>query len=148
MTIIRKIKKQDIKQIESIYRNVSEFKCLDTDDFWANDELSAWVLNANDVCICAVTESGVIIGYALTHIHIEVNKVHIENIFVEKEQRGKKIGKKLLQWIVQEYNNKFPKREMRYVAMVNENNKEALSYFKTQGFQNGEKMIWAQKYQK
>ena len=32
--------------------------------------------------------------------------------------------------------------------MVNENNKEALSYFKTQGFQNGEKMIWAQKYQK
>lgn len=145
IAIIRKIKEQDIKQIESMYRNVDEFKCLDTDDFWTSIELSAWVSNENDVCICAVTESGKITGYALTHIHIEANKVHIENIFVEKMERRKKFGKKLLQRIVQEYSKKFPKTEKRYVAMVTDKNKDALNFFKTQGFQCGEKMVWIQK---
>ena len=126
-----------ITHLKNIY-----FDCGNVSDFWNETEIKNWLSDESDYCIGAYYNNE-IIGFCLTHYHAQVNKVHLENIFVVENYRRKGIAKKMLKEVFGFY-NKLGKR-IRYIGLVNTNNDNAVCMLKNMDFIIGEKMFWVQK---
>ena len=127
MFTVKQASKRDLEEVETIEKvsharpwNIKAFEC----------ELSKSSSGAS-LFICAVTEdTGEVAGY-LTGDWI-VDYLHISNIAVRPDFRGKGAGKKLLERAFQET----IKRKFRSVTLeVRENNEEAVGLYKKAGFE-------------
>lgn len=142
--VVRKITEEDVKYI-SDYLKDYYFNCGAIDDFWSNSELNAWVKNETDMCIGTYREN-LMVGFCLTHYHKEAKKVHLENIFVIEGYRRQGIAKKMLTYITSYYIGL--DNGIRYVGLVNTENKSAMDLLINNGFSCGNKMFWIQRNEK
>ena len=149
------LKGKEIKREKTQYRLLSQedaiqlmdylsnpfFDCGNIDDFWNLEELKEWFSNKNDVCAGAFIE-GKLIGFCLTHLHAEVHKVHLENIFVIDEYRKQGIAHNLFDYMKNQYSKKLS--NIRLIGLVNCSNKKALDFLVKEKLILGDKMIWTQ----
>ena len=142
---VKRLQACDVSSV--IYLGVShaEFRCVPEADFWSPLELDKWLRSKRDVCAGAFTPTDEMIGYCLTHLHGEVNKVHVENIFVNPGYRRHGTGRALIEFIKREYLTHRPcDTTYRFVALAQIENQEATAFFVRVGFQLGVRTVWLQ----
>lgn len=138
------IKKLSIEDAEYILGTLdtSFFDCANMHDHWSKNEICRWIENENDLCLGAYSE-GNIVGYCLSHFAKSINKVYIENIFVDPTFRRQGVGRKLLNHLQIEYANDF--FHCRFIALVQADNNAAIQLLSKQGYNSGNLMLWLQK---
>lgn len=112
---------QDFDQIEPIL--LSDF-----DDFWTPDILKSEIMAENRSYIVA-KQNGEIVGFA--GVMQNFPTLEIMNLVTKKDCRGKGIGKKMLQVILE---NAEKNQFTEIFLEVNEKNKIAKSLYKNMGF--------------
>ena len=139
-----KIKRLEINHIPLISDNLRNyyFDCAELDDFWNEQELAAWISTNEDYCIGAFADNQ-LVGFCLTHYHMAVNKVHLENIYVCEKYRKQGVAKRLLFDIIAHY-RELSKNKIRFVGLVDESNEAALSILENANFVKGHPMNWMQ----
>lgn len=142
---IRILATKDIKQLVSLSLIHDEFNVCNENDWWSEEELIQWINSPEDLCI-GVFENDIMVGYLLSHFKVQLSKVFLENIFIEKNKRRKGYAKLLIHHTLEFYNSKYMnKKSLRFVALVKENNSAILNLITNLGFKVGEKVIWIQK---
>jgi len=121
------------------------FNCGKLNDQWSEDELKNWIDNHNDYCI-GTFSSGELIGFCLSHFHVESHKVHLENIFVKEEFRHRGIARKMLEDTIRFYQKN--NQTIRFVGLVVDGNKPSNHLLSSCNFANGSTMIWMQRNEK
>ena len=142
-SIIKRLKLEDIPQLVSRLSD-KKFNCCSFEDFWSSDELSLWLQDENDVCIGCFVEDN-LIGFCLSHFASSINKVYLENVFVDEKYRRLGIATSMLSEVVRLYREKNPKKVLRFVAMVEKSNTPAVFTLEKEGFNVGDEMLWIQK---
>ena len=140
---IRRLLKSDSKDLV-LFLNHDKFDCCGLRDFWTVDELSKWFSVAEDICLGYFGNDG-LIGFCLTHFCHQINKVYLENIYVNTEYRGRGIAPQLINETIRLYSELFPETEKRYVALIEENNAAVSRALSKCGFKTGDKMLWVQR---
>lgn len=118
------IKEMNLEDLESIKDTLqTEF-----DDFWNYNIFAEELKNQYSKYFCAI-EDNVVVGFAGVWQSIDI--MHITNIVVKKDMRGKGIGNKLLETLLQ-YSKK---PEISEITLeVHEDNKIAQELYKKYGF--------------
>ena len=143
---IKRLGIADVSSIISLGLKQNEFQCTENDDFWSTEALRNWLKSSSDICAGAIHSDGNLVGYCLTHLHKEANKVHIENIYVVPKCRRYGVGKKLIEFVRSEYSKRKQDEDVsyRYVGLVLCNNEAGYNFFHYIGFNEGRKIIWFQ----
>lgn len=137
---IRRLKVSDIESI-SAYMSNYYFNCAELDDFWTQDEILAWVTDLSDYCTGAFIKDK-FVGFCLTHYHATVNKVHLENIFVQEQFRRLGIAHHLIFDMISYYRTK--NQKVRFVGLVDAENDASIALFGKNRFVKGHPMYWMQ----
>jgi len=133
--IIRTAKNEDIEEIWNIGNNVSEFKTAENVViFWPKETLKNCI-NKEDILFYVVELENKIIGFSLVNLNKSLGKAEIENIYILPEYRKNRMGRKLLDVILQKlkeenYNN------------VNCLADEAIGFYEHYGFMKGKCFAW------
>lgn len=133
--IIRTAKNEDIEEICNIGNNVSEFKTAENVViFWTKETLRNCI-NKEDILFYVVELENRIIGFSIVNLNKSLGKAEIENIYILPEYRKNRIGRKLLDVILQKlkdknYNN------------VNCLADEAITFYENYGFTKGKCFAW------
>jgi ribosomal protein S18 acetylase RimI-like enzyme len=136
---IRRAEKEDSSRVYEIGTGTEEFEVSDDEDmFWDKDSLESWFNNQKDVCLVA-EESGEVVGFVLSHIHMPTGKVEIENIFVADSHRRCGIATELCQRLLNDYQSK---NANFAVALTLQDNDKIHNLNQKVGFQKGENMVW------
>jgi ribosomal protein S18 acetylase RimI-like enzyme len=138
---LRRLSSTDIMQVATFLSH-DYFNCGKLNDCWSLDELVAWISNLSDYSIGAFLNEE-LIGFCLSHLHIESHKVHLENIFVKQEYRRRGIARQMLDEMIKYYSAMFHK--VRFVGLVDTNNISSINLLKDYGFTIGSKMLWMQR---
>lgn len=141
--MIKKLTTSDINLIIDYLKDDS-FDCCEFNDFWSEQELHQWFDNPDHICI-GYYNNKELIGFCLSHLALEINKVYLENIFVSPAYRHQGIATKMLGYVLQKYRIKCKGKTIRFVAMVDVNNSFAKSTLNRCGFNIGDTMNWVQK---
>ncbi len=141
--MIRRLSVEDIPIIREYVKDIN-FDCCEFNDFWKDDELYAWLSDEQDVSI-AVFIDGRLAGFCLTHFAFRINKVYIENMYVEKEYRNRGLAAQMVEKLIELYKLKSCCSELRMVALVEENNSAALKSLEKCNFIIGDRMNWVQR---
>ena len=119
--VIRDMTLADLEKIKDILQT-------DYDEFWNYNILAEELKNQYSKYFCAI-EKEQLIGFAGVWQSIDV--MHITNIVVKKDMRGKGIGKTLLETLIN--HSKMP--EISEITLeVHEDNKIAQGLYKKYGF--------------
>ena len=140
---IRRLTKKDSKALVSFLKH-DKFDCCGLRDFWTVEELEKWFSVSEDICLGYFNDSE-LIGFCLTHFCQQINKVYLENIYVETAYRGRGIAPTLIKEMIRLYNASNPRAEIRYVALIEENNTAVEHALNKCGFKTGDKMLWVQR---
>ena len=137
---------KDVPEIINLGLNKKEFDPGKLYDSWSKEELINLLSSNKDICVGAFENGGNLIGYCFTHLHREISKVHIENLYVKPEFRGFRIGYHLIEYLKKQYVKKYYDKHdyLRFIALVEINNECAIKCLKNGNFTIGEKMFWAQ----
>lgn len=133
--IIRMAKNEDVEEIWNIGSNVSEFKTAENVViFWPKETLKNCI-NKEDILFYVVALENKIIGFSIVNLNKSLGKAEIENIYILPEYRKNRIGRKLLDVILQKlkeenYNN------------VNCLADEAIGFYEHYGFTKGKRFAW------
>mgnify|MGYP002512077885 CR=1 FL=1 len=138
---IRRLIENDLPSLSSHMQH-NYFDCAELGDFWADDEILAWIEDISDYCIGAFVDNQ-LIGFCLTHYHKTVRKVHIENIFVLDQYRNEGIAHLLLTNVILHYCNQ-SKKKIRFVGLVDIDNYSSTALFMKAYFRKGHPMFWMQ----
>ena len=118
---IKKMTKEHLEQIKDILQE--QF-----DEFWNANVLDKELENPLSDYIVAI-ENGEVVGYA--GIWQPIDEGHITNIVTKKERRGKHIGTKMLEEII----NLAKRKNLKNVTLeVNEHNEPAINLYKKYNF--------------
>lgn len=140
------IKRLELKHVPKIIRIsqfVSEFVTTPDEDHWSAAELREWLSNPHDYCGGVFSDND-LIGYCLSHFHREVNKVHIENIFVRTDSRRLGLGTLLITALVEFYEVNATNK-LRIAGLVQSDNQSAQQFFERLGFKRGYPFMWFEK---
>lgn len=140
---IRRLCLEDIPLIIN-YLKHERFDCCEFKDFWSTEELHHWIADPNDICVGCFIDTK-LVGFCLSHFSRSMNKVYLENIFVDSEYRGQGIASRMVSKIMEMYCELNGGTILRFVALVEESNAPAISTLKKEGFNVGDKMLWIQK---
>ena len=142
-SMIRRLCLDDILSIIK-YLKDERFDCCEFNDFWSIEELEKWFLRADDICVgCFV--NGTLVGFCLSHFSESINKVYLENIFVDTDYRGHGLASIMVSSVLEMYVERNKGKLLRFVALVEESNVPAISTLQKEGFNLGDKMLWIQK---
>lgn len=126
------------------YLKDKRFDCCEFNDFWSTLELQEWLSKEDNLCVgCFRGEN--LIGFCLTHFFKSINKIYLENIFVDPDYREQGIATCMLNKVIDMYCSQNQGRTLRFVALVETSNAPAISTLKKEGFNVGDKMFWIQK---
>ena len=132
-----------VKDIDKVYNlgiNIKEFSVSSSSRFWNKEELTNWLNNKNDILLIA-EDKNQIIGFLFCKFHKETENAIIDNIFVRKDYRNKKVGTKLMEVCLKKLS-----KSCTYVyTLVKPNNKRSINFFKEMGFKIGFKFLWMEK---
>ncbi|GHS97382.1 hypothetical protein FACS1894139_04030 [Planctomycetales bacterium] len=137
----RRLSESDIDNVLK-YLSHSYFNCGNLDDRWTFDDLVNWFENESDYCIGVFFDKE-LIGFCLSHIHIEAHKVHLENVFVKEEYRHRGIARRMLKKTISHYSARSGK--IRFVGLVDASNVQSQHLLNRCGFTKGAAMLWLQK---
>lgn len=99
---IKKAAPSDIESIFKLGSATEEFSVAEKPEsglFWSKKQLFRWIKSKEDLCLVAKIKNQVI-GFVLCSYHKPTRKLSIENIFIVKEYRRQKIGKKLIEKVL------------------------------------------------
>ncbi|MDI6794518.1 MAG: GNAT family N-acetyltransferase [bacterium] len=141
---VRRLTAVDVLDLLGIGVSQPEFECAELPDSWKEEELRLWLQSEFDICLGAYDIGGQLVGDCLSHVHVEANKVHIENVFVTPKFRRKGIASGMLRILKNSYENAFPDKRFRLIGVVLCSNRKAIRTFEKAGFGIGEKCYWLQ----
>lgn len=138
MTKIRDMKESDIEAIHKIGISIKEFEVSpNMKGFWSKEQIKNWIKSKNDVMLVAEDEG--IVGFIMAVLHKPTGKATIENLWVDKNQRGKNLGSKLLKVCIK----KLKKNGCIYVnAMTKVTNSPITKFLQKNGFDKGYDFYW------
>lgn len=142
-SMIRKLCPNDIPLIIN-YLKDKRFDCCEFNDFWSAEELKLWFSETCDICIGYFIK-GKLVGFCLSHFSMSINKVYLENIFVDPDYRGRGIGAHMVSKLLEMYRTEKRGKVIRFVALVEISNTPAIFTLKKEGFNVGDRMLWIQK---
>ena len=137
---IRKIKKEDIEEIIKIGTSVEEFNISDAGRFWTIEQLNRWIESDSGVCLLA-EEDGKIIGFNLCSMHIPTGKAYWENLWVNKDFRGKGIAEAL----VKEMEAELKRLSVVYISCFSKVDDVQRKFFEKTGFKIQSSGCWVDK---
>lgn len=140
---IRRLIQSDSKKLVYFLKH-DKFDCCGLRDFWTVQELEKWFNSSDDICL-GYFDNSKLIGFCLTHFCKPINKVYLENIYVEKEYRGRGIAPELINEVLRLYSEICPNTKIRYVALIEENNIAVERALCKCGFKTGDRMLWVQR---
>ncbi|MFP4424589.1 MAG: GNAT family N-acetyltransferase [Candidatus Woesearchaeota archaeon] len=123
----------DLDTIIELGKSVNEFQVSDdVVTFWPKDVLIDCIKSNNPILVAK--ESNQIIGYIIANYNSYFKKGIIENIFVDPDFRGKKVGKLLLSNLL----DKLKELGCEYVCSLTEmENNVAARFFVSNEFKRG-----------
>ena len=142
-SMIRKLCLDDVPLIIN-YLKDERFDCCEFNDFWSIDELKEWIIRSEEICVGCFVD-GTLVGFCLSHYSKAINKVYLENIFVDVDYRGRGFATLMVSKVLEMYGERNQGKMLRFVALVEESNSPAISTLKKEGFNVGDKMLWIQK---
>lgn len=141
--IIRRLFREDIPLIINFLKD-ERFNCCELSDFWTAEELKEWLSKKSDICLGYFTDNE-LVGFCLSHFSKSINKVYLENIFVNTYYRRQGIASLIVSKLLEMYCMANKGKKLRFVALVETDNTPSISMLKKEGFNIGEKMLWIQK---
>lgn len=140
---IKRLCLEDIPLIINCLKD-ERFDCCEFNDFWTVDELKKWITQSNDICVgCFIDEK--LVGFCLSHFSDSINKVYLENIFVDSDYRRRGLATHMVNKLLNMYCEVNSGRVLRFVALVKVSNTPAISTLKKEEFNVGDRMFWVQK---
>jgi len=140
---VRTLTLNDALDVAKLLVGVSEFMVNESvPDAWCLEDLERWLEAEGNLCTGAF-EGSELIGFCLAHLHLATRKLHIENLYVAKPYRRRRVAESLLCTTVQQTHESVHDR-IRVVAMVKRSNTEAEKFFMHVGLTKGETMSWFQ----
>ncbi|MFA5871261.1 MAG: GNAT family N-acetyltransferase [Parcubacteria group bacterium] len=139
---IRKAKVDDVKKIDELGRDVSEFSVSkDTVNFWPKKILRNCIQSKSGFLFVA-EENEEIVGFIIINHNPTFKKAIIENIFITPSHRNREIAKKLLKTAIE----KLKSIKCEYVcALVDSQNEKAEKFYITNGLKKGKAFVWMDK---
>ncbi len=119
-----KITKMDKDDLEYLIQNLEEF-----DEFWNEKILRDEFLNENS-CYFVISEYSNVLGFG--GLWFNIDEAHIMNIAIKKEHRRKKLGTKLLEYLISYAENE---KKDSITLEVNEQNIPAINLYKKLNFE-------------
>lgn len=143
MTEIRIALIQDVDELHALGSSVSEFSVSkETVTFWPKKTLRR-AIESDDVLIRVAQYKSQLVGFVIASFSDGLKKATIENIFVSPTYRGKRLGNDLLNYLLQDLEN----RGCEYVAtLIPQDALGALSTYKDAGFTEGEIFLWLDRH--
>lgn len=137
---IRDMSPEDANTVYRLGVNTEEYEVAESEEiFWSIEQLKKWSKKEDDVNLVAQSD-GEIVGYILSHIHNPTGKVEIENLYVDPNWRRNGIGKKLMDSLIDSYDN-----AEFFVGLVLKTNDSMHKFMNRCDFDRGEDVIWWQK---
>lgn len=139
---IRRATTQDVDAIHALGQSVAEFSVNEgTITFWPK-ELLTQAVRSDDVLIF-VAEDTELVGFIIVNLNRGLKKAIIENVYVHPDQRGRGIGDKLLDSVVE----LLPSLGCEYIAtLIPTEAKGAFELYVRNGFSTGETFLWLDKF--
>ena len=119
-----KITKMDKDDLEYLIQNLDEF-----DEFWNEKILRDEFLNENS-CYFVISAYSNVLGFG--GLWFNIDEAHIMNIAIKKEHRRKKLGTKLLEYLISYAENE---KKDSITLEVNEQNIPAINLYKKLNFE-------------
>lgn len=139
---IREAKESDINEIYSLGKDVEEFSTTDeVVTFWPKYILENCIKSKTDFLLIA-EENNRIAGFTITNYNPTFKKAMLENLYVHPDFRDRKIGRKLLESVIE----KLKRIDCEYICGLTETtNKKVIELHLELGFNEGKKYIWLDK---
>ena len=133
--IIREGKNKDVEAVWNMGNNVSKFKTTENVVIFWPKEILKKCIDKEDILFYVVELENRIIGFSIVNLNQSLGKAEIENIYILPKYRNNRIGRKLLDVILQKlkdknYNN------------VNCLADEAIGFYEHYGFTKGKSFVW------
>lgn len=141
--MIKRLCNEDIPLIIN-YLKDERFDCCEFNDFWSIEELQKWIAKSDDICVGCFVD-GKLVGFCLSHFSMSINKVYLENIFVDSSYRGRGLASVMVDKLMKMYCEANKGKVLRFVALVEISNAPAISTLEKEGFNVGDRMLWIQK---
>ncbi|MDD2391633.1 MAG: GNAT family N-acetyltransferase [Bacilli bacterium] len=137
--IIREVKKEDIKIVFELGKNISGFEVSnDIVTFWPIQLLNNSV-EKEDVIFLVMEQEKNIIGFLIMNLNYSLLKGEIEDIYILEEERNKGYGSTLLKKSIDIAKNKGINYKIQYInTMTN----SAEGFFQKNDFVKGNIFIW------
>ena len=133
--IIREGKNKDVEAVWNMGNNVSEFKTTENVVIFWPKEILKNCIDKEDILFYVVELENKIIGFSIVNLNQSLGKAEIENIYILPEYRKNRIGRKLLDVILQKLKDK------KY-NIVNCLADEAIGFYEHYGFTKGKSFVW------
>ena len=133
---------EDVDTIIKLGNSVNEFQVSDeVVTFWPKDILIDCIKSKNNPILVA-KENKQIIGFIIANYNPSFKKAIIENIFVNPDFRGKKVGNLLLDNLLDE----LKELGCEYVCSITEiENNVAVKFYLNNNFSKGINCVWIDK---
>ncbi len=132
---IRPAKKEDINVIWDLGKKVSGFETSkDIVTFWPKSILENCI-DKNDVLIVVAESENKIVGFIILNINNSLSKLEIENIYVLEKFRKQGVPKKLLNYAIEEANN----RKIENICVMTN---DIVDFLINHGFTKGNQFYW------
>lgn len=133
--------KADVSQVIAIASTASELKASETDEFWSQAQLEAWVAS-DDIMLVAEAE-GNVVGFQLTQLHIPTKVGYLSDIAIHHEWRRRGIASQLVEGALVA----MKQRGMEYVyTLTKVENAKIHSLLEKHGLTKGNAFYWYEKY--
>lgn len=139
---IRDAKKKDINGIHSLGKDVEEFSTTDeVVTFWPKYILENCIKSRTDFFLIAEENDG-IAGFIIVNYNSTFKKAVIENLYVHPDFRGRKIGRELLESVIE----KLKKINCEYICALTETtNERVIKLHLDLDFNKGKEYVWLDK---
>ena len=137
MVKYRKMMDSDLQEIVRIGKAIPEFYADDNTGFWGQDDLKNLINSSRDYANVSLYNNK-IIGFIIASYHQPTRRLTIENLYVKKEHRNKKIATCLLEECINHYRQK-----AKYViALIQSGNYQIGNLLIKNGFSKGYTFNW------
>ena len=138
---IRDMTVDDIDEIISLGKGVSELLASSTDEFWSEDVLRGWVEAGQDIMLVAES-GGNVVGFQLTQLHVPSKSGYLSDIAIHPEFRRHGIATRL----IEEALERMKQQGMTYVyGLTKVNNQNIHKLLQRLDFQQGDAFYWFDK---
>lgn len=141
--VIRKAKKEDIKEIYKLGEKIKELK-FSKGVFHTQDEFSEFISKPKDNIILVATKEKKIVGFIYAKV-ISKHWCMLDNLAVKKGFRNRNIGTILLDNLY----SSLKELKIDYVQIIEEaHHRKTRKFWRKKGFKEQKTFIWADKFLK